>query len=230
MQNENNRQSRFMRFLKQKGYYMALALCLVAVGVAGWIFVSNAMKQQSELDRPALSVPGTVVEPEKEDPQKPVRDTGAEEAQSDTPVLGDAEVAEKVDDTTIRPVSGSVTQDHAMDRLAYNPTTKDWRVHNGIDLAATEGQTVLAARAGTVTAVYEDESYGNTVIIRHDGFTTHYANLSTAAYVKAGDEVKAGDIIGTVGSSAMLELAQEPHLHFEVYRGTEPVDPEDFLS
>lgn len=231
MQNESNHgQNRFTRLLKEKGYYIVLSLCLVAVGVAGYVFVSNAIRQDEQVMDSSLSVPITVEEPD--DPGKQPSSQGA--SQQDTPVMGAAEsetgLEEAVADTVVRPVSGAVLQDHAMDRLAYNPTTKDWRVHNGVDLAADAGQTVLAARAGTVTAVYEDDYYGGTVVIRHeDGYTTHYANLDAAVAVAAGDTVAAGDVIGTVGGTALLELAQESHLHFEVYLNGTAVDPEDFL-
>lgn len=225
---------KIIRFFKTKGYYIALTLCLAIIAVAGYVFVSTALQQQKELDDPSLSVPMTATDPEKEpqekDPEPAVKD------QTHTPVMApgepdaDEQVKETVKQVIIRPVSGQVMQDHAMDKLVYNPTTKDWRVHNGMDLAATPGQTVLAAKAGTVTAVYEDEKLGNTVVIRHDGgWTTHYANLTEASYVKAGDTVAAGDIIGTVGVSARTELAQESHLHFEVYLNGEPADPNEFL-
>ncbi len=228
MQNESNRrQNSFRRLMKEKGYYIVLSLCVLAVGISGYVFVSTAIKQNQSLAEETLSVPITVTEQkdsERDDPEigqavSAVTETDAEEA-----------VNETVSRVVIRPVNGSVLQDYAMDRLTYNPTTKDWRVHNGVDLAATAGQTVLAVKAGTVSAVYEDDYYGGTVVIRHeDGYTTQYSNLSTLSTVSAGDTVKAGDIIGTVGGTALLELAQEPHLHFEVSCNGEPVDPAEFL-
>lgn len=229
MQNKrNDRQERFIRLLKEKGYYIVLSLCLVAAGVAGYVFVSNAARQNDALDQPTLSVPITVEEDSnsQKDAAIPPR------AQEDSPVMGMTPEDDRTqtDTTAVRPVSGEVVQDHAMDRLAYNPTTKDWRVHNGVDLAAETGQTVCAARAGTVTAVYEDDYYGGTVVIRHeDGYTTHYANLELSETLSAGDTVAAGDPIGTVGGTALLELAQASHLHFEVYHNGTPVDPESFL-
>lgn len=230
MQNESDRrQNRFTRLLKEKGYYIVLSLCLVAVGVAGYVFVSTAVTQNDRLQEPSLSVPMTAEDAE-EDPEKQKHDAASTESQQtpqDTPVLGPGE-AEPTE--AVRPVSGQVVQDHAMDRLTYNATTKDWRVHNGVDLAAEAGQQVHAANAGTVTAVYEDDYYGGTVVIRHeDGYTTHYANLEPEALVAAGDEVSAGDPIGVVGQTALVELAQASHLHFEVYHNGTPVDPEEYL-
>jgi len=228
MQNESNRrQNSFRRLMKEKGYYIILSLCVLAVGISGYVFVSTAIKQNQSLAEETLSVPITVTEQkdsERDDPEAETAVSAVTDADAETAI------EETVSRVVIRPVNGAVVQDHAMDRLTYNPTTKDWRVHNGIDLAATAGQTVLAAKAGTVSAVYEDDYYGGTVVIRHeDGYSTQYSNLSTLSTVSAGDTVKAGDIIGTVGGTALLELAQEPHLHFEVTCNGAPVDPAEFL-
>ncbi len=230
MQNESNRrQNGFRRLMKEKGYYIVLSLCVLAVGISGYVFVSTAIRQNRSVGDETLSVPITVTEPEQE--HTPHTDAAqTEQAVSAVNEDPEAAVKETVSRVVVRPVNGTVLQDHAMDRLSYNPTTKDWRVHNGVDLAATSGQTVLAAKAGTVSAVYEDDYYGGTVIIRHeDGYTTQYSNLSTLAAVAAGDTVKAGDIIGTVGGTALLELAQAPHLHFEVTCNGQPMDPAEFL-
>ena len=118
-----------------------------------------------------------------------------------------------------------------MDALAYNPTTRDWRTHEGVDLAAVSGEPVKASCAGTVAAVYEDEALGMTVVISHaDGYATHYSNLAELPTVSVGDSVSAGDVIGAVGETALLESGEEPHLHFAVYSGSTPVDPTEYLS
>ena len=118
-----------------------------------------------------------------------------------------------------------------MEQLAFNETTRDWRTHDGVDLAAAEGAPVRAACAGTVTAVFDDELYGTTVVIGHeDGYTTHYQNLAAMPTVSAGDKVRAGDVIGSVGRTALLEVGQEPHLHFAVHQNGQPVNPEGFVD
>lgn len=118
-----------------------------------------------------------------------------------------------------------------MDALSYNQTTRDWRVHDGMDIGAEAGTTVCAAANGTVYTVYDDESMGMTVVIRHDGgYTTQYSSLAQEVAVKAGDTVKAGQKIGSVGNSALLESAIGDHVHFSVSCNGEVVDPADFLS
>ncbi len=115
-----------------------------------------------------------------------------------------------------------------MECLSYNQTTRDWRVHNGVDLAAEAGTQVHAAADGKVYTVYEDDQMGTTVVIRHDGgYTTKYASLDQEVSVAAGDSVRMGDAIGCVGSTALMEQALGDHVHFSVTKNDEPVDPVD---
>jgi murein DD-endopeptidase MepM/ murein hydrolase activator NlpD len=121
--------------------------------------------------------------------------------------------------------------DYAMDCLSYNPTTRDWRVHDGLDIAAEAGTTVCAAAAGTVYTTYTDEAMGTTVVIRHDGgYVTTYSSLSNELTVAPGDEVSLGQAIGTVANTALLESAIGDHLHFSVSCDGKSVDPEQFLG
>jgi murein DD-endopeptidase MepM/ murein hydrolase activator NlpD len=118
-----------------------------------------------------------------------------------------------------------------MEVLSYHQTTRDWRTHNGVDIAAEEGTEVMAAADGEVYTVYQDESLGHTVVIRHEGgYTTRYASLDEEVAVAAGDQVQAGQTIGKVGNTALLECGIGDHLHFAVSCGESVVDPADFLS
>ena len=132
---------------------------------------------------------------------------------------------------TASPVEGEIIMVYAMDALGYNPTTRDWRVHNGVDIAAEAGTAVCAAAEGTVYTVYEDDTMGTTVVIRHaDGYVTSYSSLAQEVNVVPGDTVKLGQQIGTVGNTALLESAIGDHVHFSVTCDDEPVDPEVFLA
>lgn len=239
----NNQPGGFRKMLKEKGYYILLTLCIVAVGVSGAVFVSSALRQSQEAQE-TLSIPAKATDPDQDTktPQQTPASTqtspatpqggtqsGTQGGTQSQPQTGSSTaIAESV---TVAPVSGTVIGDYAMEALAYNATTQDWRVHNGVDLAAAEGETVMAARDGTVTAVYEDEAYGTTVVIQHDdGYTTHYCNLAEGPAVSAGQTVAAGDAIGVVGRTAVLELGEDSHLHFAVFLDGAPVDPNEFLT
>ena len=121
--------------------------------------------------------------------------------------------------------------DYAMDCLCYNPTTRDWRTHNGMDFAAEAGTPVVAAADGTVYTIYQDETMGTTVVIRHeDGYVTTYSSLSTDVQVSVGQAVELGQTIGTVGTTALLETALGDHVHFSVTCNGQNVDPEGFFD
>ena len=90
---------------------------------------------------------------------------------------------------------------------------------------------VYQAADGSVYTIYEDEALGTTVVLRHDGgYTTRYQNLAAMPTVSVGQRVTAGQTIGAVGATAILEIAQEPHLHFAVTCNGESVDPMEFLD
>ena len=117
-----------------------------------------------------------------------------------------------------------------MDSLVYNTTLGHWRVHPGMDILAEAGMPVMAAAAGEVVSVYQDDALGNTVTIRHaDGMSTVYANLSPEVCVQEGWAVASGDVIGFVGSSALSESSDAPHLHFEMLCEGERINPRDIL-
>lgn len=225
---QNNQQNQWKKLWKEKGYYIVLTLCLVAAGVSGIFFLSGAVREKKAVQE-SLAVPVTVQEP-SEDPEAAIRQEQAQEQQPSEPAAAQVQPPAPQPEAAVMPVSGIVLQDYAMDHLAYNKTTKDWRVHNGVDLAAPLGETVAAAKSGTVAAVYEDEFLGVTVVVDHaDGYTTRYCNLAKEPAVEAGQAVAAGDPLGKVGDTALLEIADQSHLHFEVTCHGDPVNPAAFL-
>ena len=128
------------------------------------------------------------------------------------------------------PVNGAVIASYSVETLLYDETMLDWRVHEGVDLAASEGTRVLCAAAGTVSEVYEDALMGVTVVVDHgDGLVSVYANLAEEPSAAAGDKVYTGDVLGAVGATAAAESGRQSHLHFAMYQDGAPVDPEAYL-
>lgn len=129
------------------------------------------------------------------------------------------------------PVEGEVVKEFAKDNLLYSETLKEWMTHLGIDIKADKTSVVKSAEAGTIKSIKNDPRYGLTVVIEHrDGYKTVYSNLLTAEFVSEGEEVKQGQTIGTVGTTAVFEVADEPHLHFEIIKDGEYVDPNIYLK
>ena len=129
-------------------------------------------------------------------------------------------VEEKV--TFVSPMTaGNVIKEWAADIPVFSITMEDYRLHLGIDVAASAGSPVYAVADGTVESVEFHPMMGQTVVIVHkDGYKSVYQNMQTAvpSEITAGAEVKAGAQIGTVGDTALIEISEEPHLHFELYK------------
>lgn len=129
-----------------------------------------------------------------------------------------------------RPVLGNVIKGFAMDKLVFSSTLEEWTTHSGLDIACEKGTPVKAADGGVVSEIKNDPRYGITIIIEHSGgLRTVYANLAGSDMVHPNQQVKKGDVIGGVGDTALFESKMEPHLHFEVWEGYRPVDPEKYL-
>lgn len=205
-----------------KGYYIALILCAVAIGISGYLYYRSTTK-------PADNLPVSASSPvDATDSGVPAVATKPSEPSATAPV--EKSVPPKPT-KTVAPLSGQTVAAYAMDALSYNQTTRDWRVHNGIDIAAEAGTDVCAAADGTVSSVYEDETMGTTVIIRHgDSYCSVYASLDKDVGVKIGDTVTAGQPIGKVGNTALLETAVGDHLHFGVTCNGKAMDPAEFLG
>jgi murein DD-endopeptidase MepM/ murein hydrolase activator NlpD len=101
------------------------------------------------------------------------------------------------------------------------------RSHGGIDIGGQMGDQVAAAASGTVVQAGTKRKYGKTVVIEHgDGLSTLYAHMSKLL-VRVGDQIERGDPIAAVGRSGN---ARGAHLHFEVRRHDQPVDPISYLD
>ena len=129
------------------------------------------------------------------------------------------------------PVEGEISKDFAKDSLVYSETLKEWVTHMGIDIKAEKTTVVKAAESGSIKSIKNDPRYGLTVVIDHgDGYQTIYANLLTSEFVVEGETVEKGQSIGTVGNTAVFEIADEPHLHFEILKESIPQDPNAYLK
>ena len=131
----------------------------------------------------------------------------------------------------VKPVEGETVREYAKDNLIYSETLKEWTTHTGIDIKADKTTVVKAAEEGTVKSIKNDPRYGLTVVIEHDDqYQTVYSNLLTSEFVVEGEKVEKGQSIGTVGNTAVFEIADEPHLHFEIWKDSLPIDPTTLIQ
>lgn len=130
-----------------------------------------------------------------------------------------------------KPVEGEIMKEYAQDNLVYSETLQEWVTHSGIDIKADKTTVVKSAESGTVKSIKNDPRYGLTVVVDHgNGFQTVYSNLLTSEFVVEGEKIEKGQSIGTVGNTAVFEIADEPHLHFEILKDSLPVNPSEYIK
>lgn len=131
------------------------------------------------------------------------------------------------------PVSGVVAKGHDTSIQVFSATTGDYRIHLGVDMTTKEDAPVMAAADGVISQIWDDALMGKCLAISHSGDCyTIYKNLDSALPddITVGASVTAGQQIGTVGETATLELAEEPHLHLEMTVKGLAVDPLEYFS
>ncbi len=219
-----------------RGFYIALFLCIVAIGISGYFLIRTNYEAAPSEEAAAAAGTAEVVLPAEPaaEPEAPVVAAAPEEKTEPTATKQEtgprqtAQMAEPV--VMVWPMPGEVLQGYSADLPVFSTTLGDWRTHEGFDIAAKLGDKVMAVSKGRVSTVYEDDLMGTTVVITHSGgLCSVYSNLADVPAVEEGDEVGAGEIIGAVGATAIAEISEAPHLHFEMLRDGLSVDPGDYL-
>lgn len=231
-------------FLEGKGFYIVLLLCVAAIGLSCYYLLASftgtgedtpvgGQAQITVTPTPvipsapsAVSTPRVTATPAPQSTQTAVQATATPE-----PTATPQATPQAAPTVWLWPVRGQVLTGHSVETLAYDPTMGDWRTHTGVDIAASAGTQVRAAAAGTVTAVEEDVMLGTAVTVDHGGgMYGLYANLASVPTVEVGDEVSAGDVLGSVGNTAIAESALPDHLHFSLTADGQAVDPLSYLT
>ena len=125
---------------------------------------------------------------------------------------------------SIRPVDGG----YLNSGLGYrnDPFTGEKRFHHGLDISANRGTAIYATANGKVVSAGKLGNYGNTIKIKHGyGYDTFYGHLHKI-FVKRGQDVKRGELIGEVGNTGRSTAS---HLHYEVHYFGTPQDPEHYF-
>ena len=217
------------------GFYGTLAVCLLVVGVCGWVLLQD---REDPLPQQAVTPQVPVSQPvEMPEVRLPTVET-LEPAPVPVPPKETKELPEvEVDHTpvaaeaprlVVTPLRGDVLTAFSMEELVYSPTLGDWRTHNGIDIAANTGCSVQAVADGVIDETGKD-AMGEYVIISHAaGFITKYMGLENIENLTVGKEIKSGEVIGTSGKCTG-ENVTDPHIHFEMSKDGVLVNPTDYL-
>jgi murein DD-endopeptidase MepM/ murein hydrolase activator NlpD len=163
-------------------------------------------------------------------PDLPNNSTDSDSSNIDEPTLNEDENLLPV---FILPVNGTISIDFSDTVPVFSQTMNDYRTHLGVDISASLGSDVVAVADGTITNVWEDPFMGTCVSIEHSGNALSiYKNLDPTVKegIIIGASVKSGDVIGAIGESAMNEIAEEPHLHYELKVDNKHVDPKKHFN
>lgn len=226
--NESNFSEKLKNFFANRAVLVTFLTMLVAVTVVIAVTISaNRSKTPTHgIDTTPVSSPSDTVSQPSGVGQETLPVYHGQESK---PVSGET----PAEPTFALPVSGKLFKDHDATLQVYSATMGDYRVHLGLDIATEAEAPVYAAADGKVSKIWEDSLMGYCVAISHDGdIVTVYKNLAKdmATGISEGATVTSGQVIGKIGDSAMLEMADEPHLHFEMTVGGLAVDPMDYFS
>ena len=232
--------TKFGNFLSGKGFYIALALCVMAVGIAAWASYNagippaavrdsvpepvTSLELQAPADNPVnfpiVDVPYSEPSRKKETSSKKAKATNAKAVSE--PVAAKAAFAFPCDNIIQKDFSGS--------DLVYCETMRDWRVHDGVDFTASKGTQVKSVSAGTVISITEDDMWGWTVVVKHaNGIVAYYCGLQKEISVKMNRKIDMGTVIGGVGETP-CEISDAEHLHFKVEKDGKIINPLEILG
>lgn len=212
----------------KNGFYLALAICLVAVvGVAVATFYSSMRNIDTDIDK-GNTVTTTKATSPTEEVGKNVSNIPYDRtttSHTTTSVATTPTTTKKAAaDLFILPLTNEVLRGFSNNKPVFSPTMGDWRVHNGVDFRGQANQSVKAVADGTVIAIYKDSLWGDVIEIDHGyGIVSRYCGVK-AGSIKKNSSVNVGDVIGTL-SSVPCESNDGPHLHLEIKVNNEYVNP-----
>ena len=210
----SNNQSKFVKFVKNNVALLIIAFCALAIFA---VVLVVSLQPDAPIDNP---VGGTPTDTPNQDVVTP----------DPTPVVK-TELIKVFYSSPLAYQAEGMGYTNGNDVLfVYNSTLNVWKTHEGVDLIADEGSKVCAMHDGTVIDVKETYGMGGTVTIDHgEGVIATYASLADVKVVK-GQVVERGEQIATVSTSASYEFVDGNHLHLEVTKNGNHVDPMPYVK
>ena len=228
--------------LKGKGFIFALALSVLAVGASTYYAYNSVMSGFGEGD---VLDEELFIGVDKNQADVPKETAGADTSDTaGTAAPPETTTASQTGDETqsannffaaraprALPLEGEILWDYSDGELVKSETLNLWQTHDGVDISGETGAEVKAAGEGVVLNIWEDPLWGICVSVDHgDGYVSGYCGLDVSVPVTIGQEVACGDVIGKVGNTAECECALPSHLHFEVKKDGEYIDPMVFAE
>ena len=214
----------------------AITSVILVAALAVIIGVTVATNRSKKQELPADSDTAQTESDRLTEESQSVPDDTRPQSPSDTQAGKPVDTSVSVEDpipSLVLPVSGVLSKKHDPELQVYSTTMNDYRVHIGVDIVTEENAPVYAAADGTVSKIWKDVLMGYCIAVEHSGdCLTVYKNLAETlpAGITEGAKVRSGQLIASVGESAMIEVAEEPHLHFEMTVADLSVDPLEYFG
>ncbi len=217
--------------VKNKSFLIALTVCLVAAGLSFFAALTQVNDNNTN-DTSSATIPS---QPQAlHEANKTVSDVTVPPAhqtvtKTDTDA-GQDSVATNAAPLYSYPVTGEIIKDFDDKSLQYSQTFGDWRLHLGVDIAASQGTPIYSCSYGTVEDIYQDRLLGTVVAIDHgEGLMGYYCGLNSATFVSLQQEVQPGSQIGIV-DVIPGECEEQEHFHFAMEKDGIPISPLTLLN
>lgn len=202
----NTANSKILAFLKRNIYYVLMIVCVLAITAV----ITTVAVLNSNSD--SIDAGGN----------PPIEKPDGGDGDKEPPVVKEFLLEIPV-------VNGIVSKEFSDTELVFDSTLDKYTVHMGVDLKGELGANVIAGFEGKVTAVTNDTYYGGCVTIDHgNGFVSVY-KLVGDVKVKVGDTVSSNTVIGTISNEFLYECADEPHIHYELQKDKDNVNPTTYF-
>ena len=226
----------FEKFLGGKGFYVALGICMIAIGVSAWTAMSGLSENQNSAKEQTSQKQQITIETPANKEESNIEDTRSQNKTTSDNTDKTASLNDIKQDTQpvakyfTYPVVGEIIKKFSDSELQYSVTYNDMRIHTGVDIKASAGVSVKSAGDGKVLSTLKESELGYTVRIDHgNGIIGVYAGLSSAFAVEKGDTVKSGTNLGSLGT-VNNECLDAPHLHLEFIKNGKPIDPMTLIT
>ncbi len=219
---------------KNKGnsaFYIIIALCLVAIGIAAWIAVTriDTKKPKDNLSSMDQNFQSSMQEYTNDTSSYNSSENDIVNFTESNPTAEEVKKQEyekktpsKKEKAYTMPVNGEILKDFSTKELQYSSTFGDMRIHAAVDIGCNEGTLISAVADGKVIDIETTADYGKCVTIDHgDNLVIKYCGLKNITCEK-DTSVRMGDSIGAVGTIP-CECSDQSHLHVEAYESGKAV-------
>ncbi len=251
------KENKFFSYIKAKGFYIALAVCIVGASATAWTLANRTLDSIDKNNGRVVDQNVSTEDkqwPDSQPPASPQVPAGESQEDITKPSQGSSsssaspssagKVTKPADTSTAQglqptqqtvsyqwPIAGGqVITPYSGGELVKNKTLNVWRSHDALDIGGGQDAPVLAVGDGVIAAISNDPLWGGMIQLEHpDGHVTVYSGVRVDPALKTGGKVKAGDTLGTL-DQIPAEISLDPHIHLEMSKNGVSVDPTQLLQ